>query len=679
MLGYDEGELQAMLRRDFTHPEDAEEDTELYAKLLRGERESFQIEKRYVKKGGGIMWGRLSVSRIEGAEGEPPLAVGVVEDISELKMAEAALGASENRFRAVVEQSPLSIHVFAPDGRSIRANDSWNQLWYLGEGEEPEGASVFEDEQLRVAGLLPYVRNGAAGAGAKIPPMLFDPARAGREGEPRWLEGTIYPLRDAAGEISEVTLMLEDVTERKALEDILAHQALHDPLTDLPNRTLFLDRLGQAFARLQRHSEQDAGQNAVNDGGRDVVPYRGSRHEGIAVLFLDLDDLKHVNDSLGHDAGDRLLVEIARRLGSRLRPTDTLARLAGDEFVILLEEVDETETIRAAERITQGTGTPFTIAGQEVFVSISVGIALGGSDTFNTAQPPGQPAGHKAETLLRHADLAMYEAKKRGKARHVLYEERMGQEASVRLKIESELRYALSHQQIEAYYQPKVSLESGLVTGVEALARWRHPERGLVLPDEFIPLAEQTGLIVELGYQVLRMALQHAREWREHWRNRRQAAGEELSPPGVWVNLSARQFHEPDLANKISHILAESGVEPEALGLEITESILVEDASPSLSLLEDLRSLGVKLAVDDFGTGLLLAKLPDPPASGLSQDRSLLYHRTWSRCWKRGQGRQRQCDNSLGSDRPRARYGDEGGRGGRRDRRTASAPEGDGL
>ncbi len=392
------------------------------------------------------MWGRLSVSRIEGAGGEPPLAVGVVEDISELKRAEAALGASETRFRAVVEQSPLSIHVFAPDGRSIRANDSWNQLWYLDEGEEPEGANVFEDEQLRVAGLLPYVSNGVSGTGAKIPPMLFDPARVGREGEPRWLEGVIYPLRDASGEISEVTLMLEDVTERKALEDRLAHQALHDPLTNLPNRTLFLDRLGQAFARLRRRSEQDAvrdeGQGAVDEAGWDVAPYRGSHQEGIAVLFLDLDQLKNVNDSLGHDAGDRLLVEVARRLGGRLRPTDTLARLAGDEFVILVEEVDEAEAVRAAERIIQGAGTPYTIAGQEIFVSISVGIALGGRDIFDARQPLGQPVDHEAEMLLRHADLAMYEAKKRGKARHVLYEDRMGQEASTRLKIESDLRRA---------------------------------------------------------------------------------------------------------------------------------------------------------------------------------------------------------------------------------------------
>ena len=624
MLGYEEEELRGMARRDFTHPEDVEKDAELYSELLNGgregghedKRESFQIEKRYVKKGGGVMWGRLSVSRLGGDEGEPPLAMGVVEDISELKRAEAALGASESRFRAVVEQSPLSIHVFAPDGSSMRANDSWNHLWYLGEGEEPEGANVFEDEQLRVAGLLPYAKDGAAGVGSKIPPLYFDPARAGREGEPRWLEGVVYPLRDASGEITEVTLMLDDITERKALEEELAHRALHDPLTNLPNRTLFLDRLGQALVR---------------------SPGRGSRREGIAVLFLDLDDLKRVNDSLGHDTGDELLVEVARRLGSRLRPADTLARLAGDEFVILLEEVGEQEATRTAQRIIGGFDAPFTISGQEIFVSVSVGIALSKRSTPPTGQRPeqrpGQPAGDEADILLRHADLAMYEAKKLGKARHVLYEERMGQEAGARLELERGLRRALVREEIEVFYQPKVSLRDGYVAGIEALARWRHSERGLLLPQEFIPLAEQTGLIVDLGYQVLRIALRQAARWRERWsesspESQREARTEgpwRGSPPVVWVNLSARQFHEPDLARRISSLLTEVGVEPEALGFEITESILVEDASPSVSLLEDLKRLGVKLAVDDFGTGYSsLSYLTRLPVDYLKIDRSFI-------------------------------------------------------
>ena len=652
MLGYEEDELMGMPRRDFTHPEDVEEDAKLYSRLLRGEREEFQIKKRYIKKGGGIVWGRLSVSRIRGGEKETPLALAVVEDITELKRAEEDLGASDSRFRAVVEQSPLSIHVFTPDGRSIRANDSWNQLWYLGEGEEPEGANIFEDEQLRVAGLLPYARDGAAGIGAKIPPLHFDPARAGREGEPRWLEGVIYPLRetskenpdDALGEITEVTLMLEDVTERKALEDRLVHQALHDPLTNLPNRTLFSDRLGHALARSRRRPAPESGEasgtddagEAERDDRSDATRSQDPDRKRVAVLFLDLDDLKHVNDSLGHEAGDVLLVELARRLANGLRPSDTLARLAGDEFVILLEEVDEEETILAVERIMRGVDGPFAISGQEIFVSVSVGIALGGGDSPASGHAPGHAPGHpskdEGETLLRHADLALYEAKKRGKARHVLFEDRMGREAGKRLELERDLRRALAREEIEVFYQPKVSLQSGRVVGVEALARWRHPKRGLVLPGEFIPLAEETGLIVELGYQVLQTALAQARRWREPRRELRryqqEEAGEELSPPlppVVWVNLSARQFHEPDLVNRIRDILKETGVEPNAVGFEITESILVEDASPSVSLLEDLRGLGVKLAMDDFGTGYSsLSYLTRLPVDYIKIDRSFI-------------------------------------------------------
>ena len=625
MLGYGEEELRGMLRGDFTHPEDVEEDAGLYRELLCGGGPGFRIEKRYVKKDGGIMWGRLSVSRIEDEE-EYPLALGVLEDISELKKAEEASGVSERRFRAVVEQSPFSIHIFTPDGRSIRANDSWNQLWYLDEGEEPEGANVFEDELLRVAGLLPYVEDGAAGVGAKIPPLLFDPVRAGREGDPRWLEGVVYPLQDSSGETTEVTLMLEDVTERKNLEETLVHRALHDPLTDLPNRTLFMDRLGQAFARLKRRSVQNTDQDPERSPTTDVEQggvLDRSSYRGIAVLFIDLDDLKRINDSLGHEAGDRLLVEAVNRIGNRLRPTDTLARLAGDEFVVLLEEVDDEKAARASERVIQGFDAPFPISGQEIFVTVSVGIALNGKAAISG----GQPA-EEAEALLRQADLAMYEAKKRGKARYVLYEERMGQEAGARVKLERDLRRALTRKEIEVFYQPKISLRGNHAVGVEALARWRHPERGLLLPAEFIPLAEETGLIVDLGYQVLRVALDQVLHWHEHWPKRQQDTGESspaASPPAVWVNLSARQFHEPDLARQISSILDEKGLAPDVLGLEITESILIEDAGPSVSLLEDLRHLGVKLAVDDFGTGYSsLSYLTRLPVDYLKIDRSFI-------------------------------------------------------
>ena len=535
--------------------------------------------------------------------------------------AEEALAASERRFRAVVEQSPLAVHVFAPDGRSIKANGAWNTLWNIEEGEEPEGTSVFDDEQLHAAGLIPYLQEGVAGMAVESPPLSFDPARVGREGEPKWLRGLVYPVRNEAEEVTEVALLLEDVTERKNLEDRLAYQAFHDPLTGLPNRTLLLDRIDQALMRAQHRSERTS-----------------ERGQQVALLFMDLDNFKYVNDSLGHDAGDRLLVEVARRLQGRLRPADTVARLGGDEFVVLLEEVeDPEEALRAAERVTSALQTPFALSGQEVFAPASIGIALGiaSSGALAPGPPgaPGAPGGRtRPEELLRKADLAMYEAKRRGKGRHVVYEAAMGAQVGTRLKLENDLRKALGRDEFTLYYQPKVSLTDGRVVGVEALLRWNHPERGLVLPEEFIPLAEETGLIVAIGRWVLREACQQAHEWRSQgpWRSQWQDQwagenGDAPTPPTMWVNLSARQLQEPDLSRQVSAALEETGLDATGLGLEITESVLVGDGSASVSLLEDLKALGVSLAVDDFGTGYSsLAYLKRLPVDYLKIDRSFV-------------------------------------------------------
>ena len=545
--------------------------------------------------------------------------------------AEEALAASERRFRAVVEQSPLAVHVFAPDGRSIKANGAWNTLWSLTEGEEPEGTSVFDDEQLHAAGLIPYLQEGVAGMAVESPPLAFDPARVGRDGDPKWLRGLVYPVRNDAGEVTEVALLLEDVTERKNLEDRLAYQAFHDPLTGLPNRTLLLDRLAQALMRAQHRSERDTERDAERTSERGF-----QRGQQVALLFMDLDNFKYVNDSLGHDSGDRLLVEVARRLQGRLRPADTVARLGGDEFVVLLEEVEDAEEVlQAAERISSALAAPFALSGEEVFAPASIGIALGGAWAAGPPGAPGAPGGRgRPEELLRKADLAMYEAKRRGKGRHVVYEAAMGTQVGERLKLENDLRRALARNEFTLYYQPKVSLTDGRVVGVEALLRWNHPERGLVSPAEFIPLAEETGLIVAIGRWVLRRACQQAHEWRSEgpWRSEgswQERWAEEdsgsLSTPTMWVNLSARQLQEPDLSRQVSAALEETGLDATGLGLEITESVLVGDGSASVSLLEDLKALGVKLAVDDFGTGYSsLAYLKRLPVDYLKIDRSFV-------------------------------------------------------
>ncbi|QIN79149.1 EAL domain-containing protein [Rubrobacter marinus] len=491
---------------------------------------------------------------------------------------------AETRYRTVIEQSPLSIHVFEPEGRTLLANSSWNELWNLEEGEEPEGTSIFDDAQMRATGLLPYIETSMAEGPVKPPPLYYDPARTGREGEPRWLQAFVYPVNDDAGNVREVTLIIEDVTERKALEDKLAYQAYHDPLTGLPNRALLLDRLEQALKRVERQ------------GGLSRV----------AVLFTDLDNFKLVNDSLGHEAGDHLLVEVAGRISSCLRPEDTVARLGGDEFVVLLEGVaGVAEATAVAERISRELDAPFALRGQEVFVTTSTGIVLGGPDN--------------AEDLLRDADVAMYRSKESGKDRHEVYEADMRARTAKRLGLEGDMRRAVERgcEEFVVRYQPLIDTATGRTSGLEALVRWEHPERGLVSPSDFIPLAEETGMIIAIGRRVLREACSRARDWSS------------LGPGGrgieVSVNLSARQFRDPGLLEDVARVLGETGLRPGALTLEVTEGILTEDTPVVLATVQYLGLLGVKLAIDDFGTGYSsLAHVKRFPVDYLKIDRSIV-------------------------------------------------------
>jgi diguanylate cyclase (GGDEF)-like protein/PAS domain S-box-containing protein len=965
MLGCGDEELRAMFRTEFTHANDMEEDAKLYEELLRGKRKSFQLEKRYVRKGGGLMWGRMSVFRIDE---EAELALVVLQDMDAQKVAEKELAVSERRLRTVIQQAPLSIHVFEPGGRSLRANASWNELWGLQEGEGPEGHNIYDNEQLRATGLIPYVeKSKVEGTTVTTPPLLYDPRRAGREGHAKWLEASVYPVRDDQGLVSEMALIVEDITERmeselqlreaetryrnvvesldegllitdlddvvlyanarmaelsgyavgemigsqayklllprdewgelqrrtderaqgwadryekqfrrkdgtffraavsaapyrdssgtvvgtvgafndltereeaeralndaeeryrtlveqipavtyidpvddpdtslytsphiermlgytpeewiagklwyerlhpedrervlaaderfeaggeerfgeeyrlvakdgsvvwvheqavlvkdeednplywqgiifdvtkheeavqrlreaeeryravvenvpavtytqnvgelltalyvsprirdltghapkdfeddprlwyavvhpddrrkveaedrrteetgdpfrmeyrmthrdgrvvwvrdesvlvrdetcaplywqgvitniterKALEEQLKHQAVHDPLTKLPNRLLLEDRLRLALRRSKRRKRQSA------------------------VLFVDLDNFKVVNDSLGHEAGDRLLVLVAERLRGVVRPEDTVARLGGDEFIFLLEEVGSEEARGTAERIIATLGSPISLKKRTVYVTASIGIALGGQNT------------QKAEDLLREADLAMYRAKRSGKARYAVFEEGMNTHALERLEVEHGIRRALKRNEFVVYYQPKVSLASGYVVGFEALLRWDHPERGLIPPGEFISVAEETGLIVPIGERVLWEACRQAREWHA------------LSPceplTTMCVNLSARQFREPGLPQTLEKALQETAVEPSCLFLEVTESTAMGDAPATAATFEGLKDLRVRTIIDDFGTGYSsLSYLQRFPVDYVKIDRSFV-------------------------------------------------------
>jgi diguanylate cyclase (GGDEF)-like protein len=327
----------------------------------------------------------------------------------------------------------------------------------------------------------------------------------------------------------------------------------------------------------------------------------------VSVLFSDLDDFKTVNDSLGHEAGDQLLVAVAERLRAVMRPEDTTARFGGDEFAILLEDTDEEGTRRAAERILEALRSPFEFHGRQVVMRASIGAAI-------TADGSTEP-----DDLLRQADLAMYTAKTSGKGRFAFYEPHMHEAAVTRMELKGDLEQAIANHDFELHYQPIVDLRSGHVTGVEALVRWRHPERGLVLPTEFIPIAEETGLVVPLGRWVMGEACRQLAAWTAEGR----LSGPRLQRLSMWVNVSARELQEPEFVQTVADTLEASGIPPERVTLEITESGLMADLDQSSATLHRLRALGARLAIDDFGTGYSsLSYLERLPVEVLKIDRS---------------------------------------------------------
>jgi diguanylate cyclase (GGDEF)-like protein/PAS domain S-box-containing protein len=383
--------------------------------------------------------------------------------------------------------------------------------------------------------------------------------------------------------VQAIANVLADAIHRQSTEDDIRHRALHDSLTTLPNRVLFLDRLGHALARLRRQ-----------------------QYAPVAVLFLDIDHFKLVNDSLGHQAGDDLLMAVATSLRQAVRPGDTVARFGGDEFGILLEEiVSERDAIEVAQRIAAAFARPFVLGVTEHFVSASVGIAL----ADDTDQAP--------EALIRDADAAMYRAKERGRARYELFDEDMRARAVARLRVENDLRRALERRELRLVYQPVISLRDGSIVGAEALVRWEHPERGLVAPGDFIPVAEDCGLIEPIGRWVLGEACRQTAIWH--------ASNPDSAPITMSVNLSARQVAQQDLTVAVSRVLRTTAIDPSCLCLEITETVLLEESEMLGDTLRALRAMGVRLVLDDFGTGYSsLGYLNRLPLDALKVDRSFV-------------------------------------------------------
>jgi diguanylate cyclase (GGDEF)-like protein/PAS domain S-box-containing protein len=466
-------------------------------------------------------------------------------------LAEHAARQNEARFRSLVQHSSDVIIVIRPDATIRFVSPSATRVF----GYDP-AAMV---RQTLTDLLHPEDRERAVGffKDATQTPGVTGPVEwRFRQPDGSWLNAEILAtnlLHDST--VKGIVLNTRDVSERSRLEEQLIHQAFHDPLTGLANRALFRDRVSHALALAQR---------------------RGSP---VTVLFLDLDDFKTVNDSLGHAEGDRLLIAAAERFLACARSADTVARLGGDEFAILIEGADGREGL--PERISAAMSHPFSLSGNQLRVTASIGVASANTDD-------------RADDLLRNADMAMYAAKRRGKGRSATYESKMYADIRERLDLEAALRAAIENNQLTLFYQPIVNLQTGAIYGVEALLRWEHPQFGRLLPPHFVPLAEETGLIVQLGAWVLGEACRQVHEWRQKFTD---------LPLAISVNISGRQLQGTGLTEALRQTLHSSGVEPSAVVLEITESVLMQQTDAVLERLQQLKGLGVRLAIDDFGTG----------------------------------------------------------------------------
>jgi len=547
-----------------------------YGELVPARRE-LRLDSRH----GGERWVDLTVAPLP-ARGAGASMI-TAYDITESRLSHDMARTSERRLRDMLENVKLAALTLDTDGVVTYCNEYLLEL--LGCGmEELAGSRWFArwvpaDHRDTLAGA--FSSNLAAGTTAPHDEYSV----VTRHGDTRLISWSHTVLRGLHGEIVGIASIGADITERKRAEERLVHETLHDALTGLPNRSLFMDRLSTALARARRRND-----------------YR------LAVMFMDLDRFKVVNDSLGHLHGDKLLVQLSRRLECCLRPADTVARLGGDEFTFLLEELSEAgDAERLAVRIKGELAAPFDLSGHEVFVTASIGIALGAARYLYP------------EDLLRDADTALHRAKAQGKAAHQVFDTPMHEHAVAALQLENDLRRALDRNEFVLHYQPIVALAGSHLAGFEALVRWQHPHRGLLPPDSFIKVAEETGLILPLGDWVMREALRQLKEWE------RTAPCARRMALTVNVNLSSRQFGQPDLVARIGGALREAGVAPNRLKVEITESLIVQSPATAADMLQGIKGLGCSVCLDDFGTGYSsLSYLLRLPIDTLKVDRSFL-------------------------------------------------------
>jgi diguanylate cyclase (GGDEF)-like protein/PAS domain S-box-containing protein len=578
MLGYDRSELIGKAVEDITHPDDYGQGSRLRALLVGSETKSASGEKRFIRKDGTLMWARRTMSIGCDGNGRPQYVVSVVEDISERKQTEIALQQSEEQFRQLAAHIPQVFWI---------GDIAQRKLAYVSPAaEELFGRSleeIYASPRMLIRAVhkhdrqrLISARRSAAGGSYDEVVRVVRP-----DGTMRWVRDRAFPVRDSDGKLYRIAGIAEDITERRESEQRLVHLAHYDALTNLPNRLLFYDRLGQAIALARRNQWI------------------------VGVMFIDVDRFKYVNDTLGHPVGDKLLQKVSERLTRAVRSEDTVGRLGGDEFAVVLSNLGAMQDAEAvAQKIIRSIDEPFQLdGGTEVYVTASIGITLYPIDSMDQ------------DALLKNADLAMYRAKDEGRNTYARYLPEMNNQNTGRLDMQAMLRRALERDEFVLYYQPRVDVQTNRIVGAEALIRWNSPELGFVSPEEFIPIAEEIGLIVPIGEWVLRTACAQNRAWQD--------AGH--APLLMSVNLSARQFREKNLAETIVEVLDASGLQARHLDLEITESLIMSHANSTVVLLQRLHHLGVGLSIDDFGTGYSsLAYLKRFPVQSIKIDQSFV-------------------------------------------------------
>ena len=585
MTGYTESEMSSLMAQHLLAP-DEEYAIPSIIKFLSeaGPSATHYYDKRYRRKDGSIFWSAVAICMLRCADEKPKYLIAAVEDITERKQMEQALRESERFIRSTLDALTKHICVIDEQGRILAVNKSWREF-ALANGAPPNMA--WENVNYLA------VCDQAIGIGADEARAFADGIRAVSRGERK--EFSIEYTCDSPAEkrwfIARVTRFPEDgptrlviahynVTKAKLTEQHLAYLAHYDNLTGLPNRELLRDRLHQTIAHADRYKHS------------------------VWVISVDIDRFKRVNDTIGLKGGDTVLELLARRLRASLRETDTVARFGGNEFVMVLaSEADQSVVSFSLQRIVAAVSQSLSVDGNEFFLSCSAGIAVYPTDDT------------VPEKLLEHANTAMHRAKELGRNNCQFYTPSMNESALERLRMERHLRHALEHDEFVLHYQPQVDLRTGRIVGMEALLRWRHPERGLIPPNEFIGLAEETGLIVPIGAWILRTACMQNMAW--------QAAG--LDELRIGVNLSARQFSQKNLVDMVATVLQDTGLPPHRLDLELTESLVMTDVDHAIAVLNDLRSLGVQLSIDDFGTGYSsLSYLKRFPINVLKIDRSFV-------------------------------------------------------